>query len=225
MTTRRAGAPRTISTRAYETVLGEIFSHEVGAGHLRNEPHLSPGFTEIEKLAQLLARNPAEEELQQFLSSHDRFFHGHRAVEISNQPAVRKGRNHGVAGSPATVGTAEAVLVQLDQRRDIDEWPVPAASDHVTALRNDNETCHGRLGQVCAGLGRCSGTLRQTDRRINSVGKPLLAENTVSLSPVSQCPVDGDDTSVVEFSRHPAPSHCVRRADGQSRDARCLARH
>ena len=73
MTTRRSGAPRTISTPAYETVLGEIFSHEVGAGHLRNEPHLSPGFTEIKKLALLLARNAAEEELQQFLSSHPRF--------------------------------------------------------------------------------------------------------------------------------------------------------
>jgi len=156
-------------------------------------------------------------------AGNHRFFDGHCAIEIRDESSVCHGGNQGEVWSPSARHRVKIMLVQGDQRRDLDKRTAPALSDYVTGLGDDNQAHLGRFGQVRAGLGSGSGGIGQPDRRIYSVYKPVLAQNTIALPPVRQCLVDGDDTIGFEISRHPAPSRSGRRGRGQVGDERYFA--
>src|SRR5450759_2543211 len=72
-------------------------------------------------------------------ASDHRFFDGHCAVKIGDESSVCQGRNQSEVWSTAALHGVKIMLVQGDQRGDLDVRTALALSDYVTGLGDDNQ--------------------------------------------------------------------------------------
>ena len=124
-----------------------------------------------------------EATLDTFPSCSDRFLHRHDTVEISDEVAVCHARKVREVGSPTAARLLELLRIELDERADLNERPLAAASHDVAGLRGDHEAADFGLTSVHTLRGSFSRLAGQGSADIEAEEKPVLAEDAVSLAP------------------------------------------
>ncbi len=132
----------------------------------------------------------------------NRFFNGHNAVEICGEMLAGQLRRHGKLRSSASLGFLQESSVKLNQRGHLNVRSIRARTHYVTGLRDDHETGHPRFRKICILAAHTSGYAGQRQAALESMNKPMLADDAVALPPSMQCLIYALEMVITAILRH-----------------------